>query len=156
MNWSDGRSFEAKLANLLRQIDVQITAENQVSLIGVSAGASAVINAYAQRKSEIHGVVCICGKLRNPQTAANRFKTNPAFRDSLMMLPESLESLSQKDKQKILSVHPLWDGSVPVADTKIDGALERTVPVLGHITGISYAISFGSRRIAKFLTAPSD
>jgi hypothetical protein len=37
-----------------------------VSLVGASAGAGAAINAFAARKNIVNGVVCIAGKVNNP------------------------------------------------------------------------------------------
>ncbi len=151
MNWSDTRAFDVKLQDLLQQIDIQIEKGNLVSLIGSSAGASAAINAYAQRTSSIQKVICICGKLRNPQTIENTFRIHPSFKESLMVLPHNLKKLNQSDRLKILSVHPLTDTIVPVKDTCIEGAYEDNLPVNGHALGIIYAITLGSRKLAKFL-----
>jgi len=152
--WSDSRQFSEKFDALLRAIDhtVQQTGGN-VSLVGTSAGASAAINAFAARKQIINRVVCISGKLKNPQTAAHRFIKNPSFKGSLDMLPASLALLTEADKSRILSLHPLHDGVVPVTDTQIEGAHEGYMPIVGHVASIAYALTLGSHRIAKFLKA---
>ena len=61
--WADKEPFEPKFQRLLAKIDDLSTDGNYVSLVGVSAGASAVLNAYAERKN-LTGVVCICGKIQ--------------------------------------------------------------------------------------------
>src|ERR1039458_2076475 len=68
MYWSDSRNFSEKFDALLKAMDPIADKEGSISLIGTSAGASAVINAYAARKERVHRIVCISGKLKNPQT----------------------------------------------------------------------------------------
>jgi pimeloyl-ACP methyl ester carboxylesterase len=151
MYWSDKRSFSEKFEALLEAIDATAKKTGSVSLIGTSAGASAVINAYAARRQIIHRVVCISGKLNNPQTAENRFKENPSFEGSLRMVATSLAALNVTDRSRILSLHPVYDDVVPINDTRIEGAHEGLEPVVGHVASIIYALTLGSYRICRFL-----
>jgi predicted esterase len=151
MYWADSRSFSTKFEAFLKVLDDQSSRTGNISLIGTSAGASAVINAYAARKHIVDRVVCISGKLNNPQTAANRFDKNPSFADSLGMVATSLSTLDETDRKRILSIHPLYDGVVPISDTHIEGAHEGIEPVVGHLASIAYALTVGSHRIANFL-----
>lgn len=151
LDWADKQPFAPKLQRLLGEID-RLQKEGQtVSLVGVSAGASAVLNAYSQRKS-VAGVVCIAGKIQNPQTVSERtYATNPAFKESMAMVKASLDNLDAQHRQKIMSIHPLADHTVPITDTIVQGAVERAIPVKGHVFSIFYAVIFGSRFIANFL-----
>jgi pimeloyl-ACP methyl ester carboxylesterase len=127
MHWGDGEPFQPKFDRILSAIDELHNHGHKVSLVGSSAGASAVLNAYAKRKKLVTGVVYICGKVKNEQSINERvYKRNPAFRESLAMLPDSLKALEPKYRNRILSIRPLRDGLVPVADTKIDGVREKT------------------------------
>jgi pimeloyl-ACP methyl ester carboxylesterase len=151
MYWSDDRSYAEKIEAFLSAIDDQSKQGSRLALIGTSAGASAVINAFAAKKDVVDRVVCISAKLNNPQTAAGRFEKNPSFKDSLDMVASSLASLSKTDRKRILSLHPIYDGVVPIRDTRIEGAHEGTEPVVGHAVSIAYALTLGSHRIANFL-----
>jgi pimeloyl-ACP methyl ester carboxylesterase len=152
LGWSDQEKFEPKLKKLLAKIDEFTAQGHLVSLIGVSAGASAVLNAYA-RRPEVTGVVLVGAKVQNPQSIGQEtFDENPAFKDSMFMVADSLESMGPEKISRILSIHPLYDGRVPVADTRIPGAVEKTVPVIGHMLGIFYVIAFRGRLIANFLS----
>lgn len=151
MYWSDSRPFQEKFEDFLESIDTQTKLTGRVSLIGTSAGASAVINAYAARKEVIDHVVCISGKLNNPQTIANSFEQYPSFEGSLGMLAASFSLLDEDDRSRILSLHPLHDGIVPIEDTRIEGAHEGVIPVVGHMASIAYALTLGSHRITRFL-----
>src|ERR1019366_397352 len=80
MKWSDGEPFEPKLKRLIAEIDELNSKGYAVSLIGSSAGASAALNAFAERKNVLGGVAIICGKVQNIDTVRPEyFKRNPAF-----------------------------------------------------------------------------
>lgn len=75
----------------------RLAEKDTVSVVGVSAGASLTLHALAARKNTISGVICISGKVHNPETLPSRvFEHNPAFKDSLHVLTRSLSALSKK------------------------------------------------------------
>ncbi|HZP55362.1 MAG TPA: alpha/beta hydrolase [Candidatus Saccharimonadales bacterium] len=154
MGWADEEKFSSKLERLLDKIDELKNDKNTLSLVGVSAGASAVINAYAARSKDVNKVILICGKVNNPQAVNPMYyQKNPAFKESLFAVGDSLKKISKNERHRIMSIHPLKDFLVPVEDTKIDGAIEKTVPTTGHILSIFYAIIFGVRSIARFINS---
>lgn len=151
LSWADGEEFAPKLQRLLDKIDTLSRNGQKVSLVGVSAGASAVLNAYAVRP-KITRVICICGKIHNPQTIhPRRFQINPAFKDSVFMVQKSLAKTNKNQRKNIMSIHPLYDQTVPIADTVIDGAVEKIVHIRGHIQSIYYTIILKPRLISNFL-----
>lgn len=153
LGWADKAPFEPKLRRLLGKID-ELSEKGPVSLVGVSAGASAVLNAYAQRQN-LNAVVCIGGKINNPQTIGSyTYRVNPAFKQSVYGVADSLKRLSKEEIGRILSIHPLYDGTVPIADTLISGGVEKTVPVIGHRLGIFYTVVFRGQLIANFIKTP--
>lgn len=155
MNWADGQPFVTKFQALLNHIDERAAAGERVSLVGESAGASAALNAYAARQDVIHSVACICGKLRHPETISpTTYARNPAFAESMAQLPGSLIGLSEAKRRRVRSVHPLADPTVPVADTIIPGAQERTIPTVGHAASIILGNLLFSWRLVPFLRRP--
>jgi hypothetical protein len=151
MRWAAPEPWEHKLQRLLDAIDT-LSQSGAVSLIGTSAGASAVLQAYARRKQTIAAVACICGKINHPETVNPRYYTeNPAFKDALAQLQTALPALGTTERTRILSVHSLRDATVPPADTLIQGARERTLPVAGHVFSIFCALLFGAPGIMRFL-----
>lgn len=156
IGWADNESYTPKKQRTLDLIDSVTRSGNKVALIGTSAGASAALNAFSERIDKVFSVVCICGKIQNPQTVGEPyFRENPAFRDSLFSLSKSLSALTTKDRAKVLSIHPLRDSTVPVGDTILEGAKEGKIPTVGHIFSIFYSLTFGSRRIANFIREKS-
>ena len=137
MNWADRQPFSGKLASLLEPIDSLAAAGHTVSLVGESAGAGAAMNAYAARQDVIHRVACICGKLRGASTVSSyTYGHNPAFGESMVQLSASLGALPAERRQRIRSVHPVADATVPVSETYVDGADMRTIPTRGHMLSI--------------------
>ena len=151
LGWADKEPFEPKLVRLLDKAKALRKQGHKVSLVGVSAGASAVLNAYSKDK-EITGAVCICGKINNPQTIGRRiYELNPAFEQSMAILKASLENLSDTKRRRLLTIYAKQDSVVPPSDSKISGAHEIQMPISGHIPGIFYAVVFKGPAIARFL-----
>ncbi len=151
IGWADGEAFDAKLDRLIKKVDELSKQGHMVSLVGASAGASAVLNTYAKRPN-IHAVICISGKINNPDSIGQRiFSSNPAFKDSVYVVAKSLASLEPNKISRIMSIHPIYDSYVPVADTIIKGAVEKRVLIIGHAFGIFYTLAFRSKIIADFI-----
>lgn len=154
MNWMDGESFEPKMRRLLRFIDALVADGKIVSLVAASAGASAALNVYAARQDTINGVVSICGKLSSRginSVHPSLYRRNPAFHESMQQLAASSDQLDQAARQRILSMHPIFDESVPVSETKLTGTISRCMPVTGHFFGIAYGLTIGSFKALHFL-----
>jgi pimeloyl-ACP methyl ester carboxylesterase len=150
LGWNKPEGFDVKQRRILELVDRLQSKNNSVSLVGVSAGASAVLNAFAH-SNKITKVICISGKINNPQTIGEKvFVVNPDFGQSMSNLSKSLAGLGAK-KSKILSIHPWRDQTVPIADTRIQGTKELTLPGRNHATGIFIGVILGSYSIAKFV-----
>ena len=152
VGWADGEAFTPKLARISKLVDELYSQGNAVSLVGISAGGGAALNAYMERRDKITGVVFICGKIIGfSNVNPNYFKANPAFRESLLLTQQNLEKLNAKDKAKMLSIHPIFDETVPVAVTKIPGVKSRLMPTVLHIPSIFLAITVYKRLFINFL-----
>jgi len=67
VNWASTEPFAKKLDKLTEIIDGLYKDSGKVALMGSSAGASAVLNAYAQNPEKVRCVVSICGKIQIPR-----------------------------------------------------------------------------------------
>jgi pimeloyl-ACP methyl ester carboxylesterase len=152
MPWLGPISYELKFQSLLDEIDKHTAEGHEVALIGVSAGASAVLNAYVARPDKIKGVVLLCPKINYPATVSPKtYAKNPAFKESLEQLQDNLGKLTAHQKQRILMCYSLGDGTVPYEASTIPGVQERRLPSLKHAQAILYGISFGAPGILRFL-----
>ncbi len=152
VNWGYPGDFESRFNELLVKID-QLSANGRtVALIGASAGASAVLNAFAARKEKVARVVLICGKVDHlDHINASYYSQNPRFKGSVDLLGKSLDNLDQDNRRKILSLRPYVDPVVPPADTIIGGATNKRVLSIGHSTTIAYCLTVGMFRIASWI-----
>lgn len=152
MRWRNGEPFFDKFTTLLQLIDALSNDGKTVYLLGTSAGASVALNAFAARSKKVKAIALVAGQILGPQNVHDSvYGKNPAFKESMQMLGESLPNLSMRDRKRILSLHPSSDDSVPIADTLLPGAQTSALPVGGHVPGIAYAITLGMPRIVKFL-----
>jgi hypothetical protein len=150
--WRSAEPLEDKLDKLTHKIDELSFKYDKVSLVGMSAGASAALNAYMVRKNKIHRVVYICGKLKRPESIGEAYyRRNPAFKESMLLAQTNINKLDKFDKAKMLSMAPLHDETVPVKDTKINGVRNFRMFSAYHIPSIFAAISIYSPALCKFL-----
>lgn len=101
LNWRNDEDFAPKLTRLLELIDQLAASGNKVSLIGTSAGGSAVLNAFTKRKDVVQRVVNVCGRLRiGPTTGMRSFTrmtaTSPAFAQSVECLKPVRENCQKQ------------------------------------------------------------
>lgn len=152
MNWSDKKAFEPKFSKVLQAIDDAANKGHTVSLMAASAGGSMAIAAYAARKTKIHKVALICAEVNHTAHISPHYiAENPAFGASMKKLAAHLSQLDDAARSKIRSYHPIADNVVPVRDTKIDGAVSKRMPVMGHAIGIAYGLSVASFGIARWI-----
>ncbi len=152
MYWHVATPLAQKMHQLLERIDSLADEGYLVSLVGTSAGASVAVSAYAARPTTIHAVVCICGKLRNPETIhPATYRANPAFQESLAQLPSRITALTPEQKGRILSIRPLSDKLVPPHDTIIPGAQSGRLYTVGHAFTIGYGITIYAPFLLRFI-----
>ena len=152
MDWADDEPWKSKFDKLLARIDEVASGGQKVALVGVSAGAGAVINAYAARKDKIVGAVCILGKINNPQEIGDKYRDrNPSFIESAYAVPESLEKLGAEERKRIMSRYAVYDEIVPKEDSQIKGAKNQTLPGFFHAPTIAFQLVFGAPAFIKFL-----
>ncbi|HEV2402591.1 MAG TPA: hypothetical protein VGS08_00120 [Candidatus Saccharimonadales bacterium] len=152
MPWFGEQSYETKIQHLQGKIDYYKAQGHKVFLIGASAGASAVLNLYADNSGSIEGVALICPKINRPETVRRAtYKANPAFRTSLSILQPNLAKLTSRDKAHIIIYYSPKDGVIPHRDSRIPGVKEYKLPAVGHGYAILYAITLGSPKLCDRL-----
>jgi len=146
--WAGPEAWEPKFQRLLDKIDKYKKQGHLVSLIGASAGASAVLNAYVERRNDITGLVYICAKINAPETVEEKtYRENPAFKTSLYALQDNLKELTPEDKAKMHSFYSPGDTRVPYEATVITGVEEIRLPALRHGRAILYGLSVGAGQL---------
>lgn len=154
VGWKENKTFDEPLINLLEIVD-QLAKKGRVSLIGSSAGGSAVLNAFAKRKTKIHRVINLCGRLRKgegvfPSLDFAAFGY-PAFKESVLLSEQNQKRLTVKDKKKILAIRAFYDEIVPSSTSILTGATNIQIPTVQHLTSMIFAILFFKKPIITFL-----
>jgi hypothetical protein len=153
--WYGKESFETRLQRLVQKIDTLSDQGYTVSLMGTSAGGSAVMNAYGLRKHKIHRVVNVCGRLRRGERVLPTLEIaaikSATFKESVLACESLLATLSPHDLRKIMTVRSFYDELVPTATIPVDGAHNIRILSVEHIISILLALTAYSSSVASFL-----
>lgn len=140
IGWTN-KEFKPRFQKLLTMIDRLSAKGHKVSLIGSSAGATAVLLAFLERPEQINGVVTICGKIHNPDNVRKAaYDMNPAFKQSLNLLQPKLDGLTDEMKQRISCIYSDKDELIPEKEAIIVGAENILVGSFGHVPTIAIQI----------------
>lgn len=145
--WNDIKeSFDKKLDRLVNLIDNYHSKGFLVSILGISAGASLVLNAYTIRKDKINKVICVCGRLRTGNDLAHWFypwsKRSPAFYKSVINSEKNQRLFTNKDSRQFLVFNAIYDDLVPLKTSFLERAENIRVPMVGHLFSIFYVMLF--------------
>lgn len=158
VGWYDGENFQPKLQTLVEMIDQYAKNGDRISLVGCSAGASAVLNAFFERRALVHRVIAVCGRLKNGdgrgfRSFANRTATSQSFAESVQLFESREPILSNQERKKIMTVRALFGDELVPADTAIlHGAYNTVIPTVEHVISIALALTFFSHPLISFLT----
>jgi hypothetical protein len=156
MWWRKGeKHFEPKLKKLISLVDKLSKNGDRVSLIGTSAGSSAVMNAFVARKKKIYKVISVCGRLRQGEEKGFRSfeaktASSLAFKESVLRFEKSELKLTKEDKKKIMTISAIFDELVPGNTSRIKGAVNKQIKSVEHMFSIWMGLSF-YKPLIKFL-----
>lgn len=150
------QDFQPKLQKLLKRIDELTKQGINVSLLGTSAGGSAVLNAFYERQNDVLKVINVCGRLRRGSniypTLEEASKNSPSFFQSVLLCEERVQKLDVDIKNKILTIRPLYDEIVPITTVTIEGATNIQIVSVEHMLSIAAAMTIYSHHIRTFLS----
>lgn len=159
VGWHDSETkFQPKLERLIEMIDILTEEGDKVSLVGCSAGGSAALNAFFERKNIVYRVINVCGRLRTGtqegfRSFAKMTKSSPPFAESIKLFESHEKLLSETDRQKVMTVRSLFGDELVPSDTSIlIGAYNTTVPTPEHMFSITMALTIFSSPLITFLT----
>jgi pimeloyl-ACP methyl ester carboxylesterase len=151
MHWADGERWQPKFERLLAFIDKLLEQGDDVAITGSSAGATAVIAAFAARRDQLVGAVIMAGKVNRPQYINPRLlQKNPAFGDAAHAAFTALDDLEDHHRVRLLSRYG-FDPVVTKADSYIPGAKNRRIPTPGHVLTIAMQVTLGAPSFIRFL-----
>jgi hypothetical protein len=158
MRWHDTKkTFEQKLTGLLAKIDTYSDAKETVSLMGMSAGASAALNAFILRRTTVYKCISASGRLRGGsytdfRSLDQRSATSPAFKESVLQFEKSEPLLKPAERKRILTVRARFgDELVPGDTATIPGAHNIQIPTAEHLLTGALTVSLFSKLVIDFL-----
>jgi pimeloyl-ACP methyl ester carboxylesterase len=154
LGWHQKQGMKTKLMNLDREVRKWQENGYTVSLVGVSAGASAVLNYYRDHP-DIHRVILLCGKAHNMVAVSpDRLRQNPDFKESLDSVDAAVAALLADNCTKnILSIYSQLDVIVRPKESHVEGAHHKRSFAWSHASVIAFGILFQGPTIARFVRA---
>jgi esterase/lipase len=141
--WADiYASLKPSMTNFLSQLDQY--RNEPIYMIGISAGGTAVVNALALRNN-VKKVITVCSPFNT--MAGLR---NPLLQGSIAQLMANVEHFSPAQKQRILSVHGLYDQVVNVHLSQTPGVKTKRLWSIIHAPTIYLAMTLYARRLDRF------
>lgn len=156
LSWHKQEGLEKKLDKIDEKI-LSIGQDEEISLVGVSAGASAALN-YASMNVSIRRIVLICGKVQHPESIrAKVYESNPDFRESMKAVGSSLIKLNEQGRTNdIMSVFSESDDTVPAEDSNIKGARHLEIDAWNHSSVIALSILLHGKKLSEFIKSRSN
>lgn len=146
INWEDNEVYSNKQKRLLKFIKDK-AGDDPVAIVGVSAGASAALNAMIASTS-VSRAITICGFVNYKQLNPVVMNQQQAFTQSLASLNKSIDQL---DHSAILAYTSYLDAVVTPDASHIEGVTRRRIVAPGHLLGIATALLFYSHSFKKWL-----
>lgn len=142
-------TLELKFRSFLKKLDA--VSNNEVYLIGISAGGPVAVHAMAVRKN-IKKIITVCSPLN---TMFNL--RNPLLAESVEQARQLLLHFNSEQKSRVLSVHAIHD---PIVDIRLSKPKDirtlRVAVVLFHPLAIFVAMVFYARRMNAFLKSTQN
>lgn len=152
IRWTDEEdTFHLKLKRLLQVID-SLSQKGDVSLIGLSAGGSIVLNVLLLRKSKVQRVITICSRWKKFNGELSEgMKKHRAFCESVEQIEKNGPLLTSTERVKILTIRALYDEMVNPRLIPFPGATNICLPLLFHGPTIIFSLSLFSYVIFRFI-----
>lgn len=147
--------FTNKFNRAIKLVDSLTKPNVKISIVGNSAGSSFALNIFGKRKKNINSIIINCGRVRTGDwpwfTFDQATTTSPSFKKSVLMAEKIEQTLSKHDREKILTLRPLFDEVVPPSTVLIKGAKNEIVFSLEHALSIAFNMTLLDRRIIDFI-----
>lgn len=144
-NSADPASYRQRIEALNTAIT---SIEGEVYLLGVSAGGSAALNSFAMLPEKIAKTVVLCSPLSSFSS-----RVNPLLKVSLQHTEELLATMPTAQKNRLLSVHALFDQVVPLRLSTPAGVKHKALPSALHTVTIFLGLTVFAKVILRFFNS---
>jgi pimeloyl-ACP methyl ester carboxylesterase len=139
-------SYSQKYKKFLAKIQ-EVSGDGSVALIGISAGAAAVMNAARDLPDSVSVVMSVCGRVRRTRRGLWSFRAFPVHWRCVDAV-----DLSTLDPAKIMTFCSILDEAVPPSQVPVDGATNIRLVVPGHVPAILWTLYQHDEQIAGCIT----
>jgi len=154
VGWESGESFKPKLKKLVAEVNKLLDKGNIVSLVGGSAGGSAVLNTLVE-EPRINAVVNLCGRLRAGKNVFPSLdlaaRNSPSFKESVLLFESVEPKMKSELRRKILNLIPIWDEVVPKSTVPLKGATNKILFSVEHMFSGFLGMTLFSPIIMRFI-----
>lgn len=152
MNWYQGGTYEEREERVRRAIVRAKQQGKTVSLVSESAGGPIALNLFSEDQ-DIHRLVSICA-VNNPATPVSPqiYARSPSFETAVEKLALRLPTINQQRRSSIVVLTSLYDRTVKLEDSMIEGAKPHRIFAIGHIVAITICILFYGLWVTRCIT----
>ena len=147
--------FQPKLNSTLKLVDSLTNKNSKISIVGNSAGSSFALNLFGERKKQISHVVINCGRVRDGDwpwfTFDQATESSLSFKESVLRAQKLEKTFTNNDRQKILTLRPLFDEVVPPFTVPIPGAKNLITLSIEHSLSIALNMTLFKKQIIDFI-----
>jgi pimeloyl-ACP methyl ester carboxylesterase len=149
--------YDIVMESFQRKMHEAIDRGYRVVLVGVSAGASFVVNAFCKRPNDIARVINISGRLTMAESARvvpvfkDYKKTKPLFYESVVRSDRIIKNPSDALKEKFVAFVPKYDELVPLTSMYFDGAHIEKLFMVEHLLNIVFAFTIYKKSLLKVI-----
>lgn len=152
VGWKDGSiNFELKLAEIEKLVE-ELSAKGPVSIVGISAGASAAFNLLLKRPDVIQKAIGVCGRIRGASTDWGAKLNSKTFQQSVLLFEEQQAQIPDELKKRMMTVSARFgDQLVPKGTSHVEDAKNITIPTAIHGLSIIMALTLLKKPIIDFI-----
>jgi pimeloyl-ACP methyl ester carboxylesterase len=149
MAWLDTDDrYDQKMARVEQAI--RSRPNDQVVLVGESAGGSMVIAALRRDSVRPYRAVTICGMNHGAANVSPTvYRRNPGFRDAMKAADEAYDQLTEPERSMLLVLFSSLDFTVRPAHSLVPGAESHDMRVPGHMFAIFAVLLWQYRKIIR-------
>ena len=152
---TEENGFKQKLDRALELVDSLTDSSSKISIVGNSAGSSFALNIFGERKKQINKIIINCGRVRDGDwpwfTFDQATESSPSFKESVIRAQKLEKTFTKIDRQKILTLRPLFDEVVPPSTVLIFGAKNTITFSIEHSLSIALNMTLFKKQIIDFI-----
>ncbi len=136
-DWHSPEQYQEKVERIHQEIQQLIGQGREVVLVGVSAGATLAILAFAHNQKRVAGLITVCGFLRPAPGDEEKVELiDKSWYKAALASEKAIAGLTKAQKQQIICLTPIKDRVIRPEYAFIPGAKRLNFWGIGHLQSI--------------------